>query len=408
MYKTLVLIAMLASVGVGRLAVMPAHAEEVPGSSGARFIDPTDMSQVPRLVRKTLVLATAKAGRGEHEDAVDVLAGHLQDHPDQEHFLMHYHLARSHDALGNIEIARQHYARSVAMEPRLAAGWFGLGHAHYTLDDFRAAGDAFLRSFRTDVDPAPETLYFAAAGYLLADDAATAMPLLLELCSGRWGAPRHDWYAQLAAAAIGLEQPELAAPWLDRYLTAEPGSHEAWYLAYQFHVGFRDYREAAIALTIVSYLRDLTPREERTLGDLYHLIEAPMLASLRYRASLDAEPDAEDLERLVSALVAAHELDTALATLYDGLRRQPTARMWSLVGDVYYLKRDFDKAAEAFTRVTHMDPDAGRAYLMIGYCHLEKGNRGLAIQNLVAATKFEDQADLAERLLIRARRMSQT
>jgi tetratricopeptide (TPR) repeat protein len=408
MFKNLLVIAMLVGLAAGLTAPAPASAETTPASPSGEYIDPADMSQVPRLVRKTLVLATAKARRGEHEDAVATLAKHLQSNPDQDHALVQYHLARSHDALGNTAEARNHYALAVELEPRLAAAWFGLGHARYSLGAYREAGEAFLRSFRTDANPQPETLYFAAAGYLLAEDAETAAPLLLELCSGRWGTPRHDWYAQLAAAAISLEQPDLAAPLLERYLATDPGNHEIWYLAYQFHVGFKDYREAAIALTMVGYLRELQPREERTLGDLYSLIEVPMLASFRYRASLSEDARPEDHERLASALVAAHELDQALTSLQSTLSRYPTARIWSLLGDVHYLKRDFDSAALAYTRVADLEPDSGRAQLMIGYCYLEKGNRGLAIQHLVAAAKFEDQADLAERLLLRARRMSQT
>lgn len=408
MIKTWMLTLML--IGVSTSLPIDAVAAESPAATAAEasFVDPADMSQVPRLVRKTLVLATAKARRGEHEEAIAVLSRHLGDDADQDHALVQYHLARSHDALGNVEAARDHFARSVALEPRLAAAWFGLAHARYSLGDFAAAGDAFLRSFRTDLNPQPETLYFAAAGFLLADDAATAAPLLLELCNGRWGTPRHDWYAQLAAAAISLQQPELAAPSLARYLAGDPANHEAWFLSYQFHVGCKDYREAAIALTMVGYLRDLSPREERTLGDLYSLIEVPMLASLRYRNSLTSDAQSEDFERLASALVAAHELDDALASLRSGLRAHPTARLWSLLGDVYYLKRDYDAAAEAFAQVAALDPESGRAHLMIGYCHIEQGNRGLAIQHLVAAAKYEDQADLAERLLMRARRMSQS
>jgi tetratricopeptide (TPR) repeat protein len=372
------------------------------------YVDPTDMTTVPRLVRKILVRATAKAKRGEHEDAIALLQEHLRDHGDQDHYLVRYHLARSHDALGDYERARQQYARTVEMEPRLAAGWFGLGHVTYNLGDYAGSGEAFLRSFRADADPQPETLYFAAAGYMLAEDHETAAPLLDELCSGRWGTPRHDWYAQLASCAIALQQQDLAIGHLARYLAQNPDSHDAWFLDYQFHVGFKEYREAAVSLTMVSHLRELSAHEQRTLGDLYTMVDVPYLASTRYRASLTDDARAQDYERLVSALVAAHDLDGALAALREGLDTDPTARLWSLLGDVHYLRKDYAAAAEAFAQVAELDPDSGRALLMVGYCHIELGNRGLAIQNLVNAAKYEDQAQLAERLLIRARKMERT
>lgn len=391
-----------------------ADAAEKTRSSGADpaiavvSVDPQDMSQVPRLVRRVLALATAKAGRGEHEDAVATLGAHLRDYSDQDHYLVRFQLARSYDALEKYPEARSQYEFAVALEPRLAAGWFGLGHVNYALGAHAAAGEAFLRSFRADSDPQPQTLYFAAAGYLVAGDPQAAAPLLSELCSGHWGEPRHEWYAQLASCAISLEQRDLAAAALETYVARYPSSAEAWYLKYQFDAGFAMYREAAIALAAVGYMRPLTNSERRTLGDLFSLIDVPALAAELYSAAIAEEAKAEDFERLASALVAAHDLDLALAALQAGLRAHPTLRLWSLLGDVHYLRKDFTAAAAAFTKVAELDPDSGRALLMIGYCHLEQGNRGLAIQHLVAAARFEDQADLAERLLMRARMMART
>lgn len=367
--------------------------------------DPNDMSQVPRLIRKTLFRAVTKAKRGEHAEAVLLLTVHLTSHPDQDHHLVRYHLARSYDALERYEDARAQYARSVEMEPRLHTGWFGLGHVNYALHDYAGSGSAFLRSFRSSPNPQPETLYFAAAGYMLDEDYATAAPLLDELCRARWGSPRHDWYAQLASCAISLEQPDLAEPLLDAYLADNPGSHEAWFLDCQFHAGFKEYRDAAIALTMVSYLRDLMPSEQRTLGDLYSMVDVPALASERYSASMGDDAAAADYERLASALVEAHDLDRALESLEEGLRARPTSRLWSLLGDIHYLRKDYAAAVTAFAKVVEMDSQRGRPWLMIGYCHIELGNRGLAIQHLVNAAKYNDQADLAGRLLLRARKM---
>ncbi|MBD3222948.1 tetratricopeptide repeat protein [bacterium] len=378
------------------------------GGVSQQFIDPSDMSQVPRLTRKVLFRAITKAKRGEHADAIATLEEHLRDHPDHDHFLVRYHLGASHDALGRYEDAKLQYTRSVEMEPRLDSGWFGLGHVEYNLGNYASSGAAFLKAFRTAIDPQPETLYFAAAGYMLAEDHETAAPLLDELCSGKWGVPRHDWYAQLAQCAITLERPGLAEDRLEHYLQIQPDSHEAWFLRYQFEVGFERYREAAVSLTIVGYLRELTPREQRTLGDLYNVVEVPALASDRYRRAMDGDDtSAEDYERLVSAYVAAHDLDEALAALEEGLKTDPTVRLWSLLGDIHYMRQEYAESARAFARVAELDPENGRPLLMIGYCHIEMGNRGLAIQNLVQAAKFDDQKDLAVRLLKRARKLKQ-
>lgn len=380
-------------------------ADSLTAVASSRYVDPSDLSTVPRLVSKILVRATAMARRGEHAEAIALLSQHLADHPDQDHYLVRYHLARSHDALEQYDPARAQYEAAVALEPRLAAAWFGLGHAAYSIDDFAASGRAFLESFRRDADPQPETLYFAAAAYMAAKDDATAAPLLAELCSGSWGDPRQEWYAQLASCAINLGQPELAGPTLARYVQTHPDRADAWYLAYQYQVGLRNYREAAIALTLVGYLRELSPRERTTLGDLYNVAGVPLLAGEYYRTALTVESRGEDYERLASSLVAAHDLEGALNILREGLQARPTPRLWSLLGDVHYLRKDYAAAAEAFNELARVDPQNGRALLMVGYCQIELGNRGLAIQNLVAAAKFEEQSDLAERLLMRARKM---
>ncbi len=403
-----ILVTILALIIGGSGAVAAEKGLESAGRSGPGnyYVDATDMSLVPRLVRKILVRAVAAARRGEHPETIAELQEHLRDHPDQDHYLVRYHLARSHDASEQYELARQQYTRAVEMEPRLAAAWFGLGHVSYALKDYAASGEAFLKSFRASADPQPETLYFAAAGFMLAEDHEAAAPLLQELCSGSWGTPRHDWYAQLASCAIALERRDLAGPVIEDYLASDPGSDAAWFLDYQFHVGFEEYREAAEALTIVGFLRELTPREERTLGDLYTMVDVPYLASHKYRQAMRGDAAPEDYERLVSALVAAHDLDAALAAIREGLATDPTPRLWSLMGDVHYLRKDYPAAAEAFQQVAELDPQNGRARLMVGYCHIELGNRGLAIQNLVAAAKHDDQSELAERLLLRARKMS--
>ncbi|MEZ4386551.1 MAG: tetratricopeptide repeat protein [Candidatus Krumholzibacteriia bacterium] len=404
------IVALLVLVAVAAVAAEGGvEATRYEGGTGQRYVDPSDMSQVPRLVRKTLFRAITKAKRGEHAEAVAILGEHLAEHPDQDHPLVRYHLAVSEDALEEYGEAKAQYSRAVDMEPRLAAAWFGLGHVEYTLGHYASSGAAFLRAFKTSSDPRPETLYFAAAAFMLAEDQAAAAPLLTELCSGNWGVPRHEWYAQLAACALDLEQPALAQERLAAYLQAQPDNHEAWFLQYQFEVGQKHYREAAVALTVVGYLRELTPREQRTLGDLYNVAAVPALACARYRRAMDGQtPAADDYERLVSAYVASHDLDAALDALERGLDDDPTPRLWSLLGDIHYLRKEFAAAADAFAHVAELDPENGRPWLMIGYCNIELGNRGPAIQNLVKAAKFEDQADLAVRLLDRARKLKQT
>jgi len=60
-------------------------------------------------------------------------------------------------------------------------------------------------------------------------------------------------------------------------------------------------------------------------------------------------------------------------------------RLWALLGDLHY-----------------MDENYGRAYLMMGYCALEKGRVEEAAERLNEAAEFPDYRQTALKLLKRA------
>ena len=89
---------------------------------------------------------------------------------------------------------------------------------------------------------------------------------------------------------------------------------------------------------------------------------------------------------------------TALATA-------ETPRLVSLLGDIQYLRGNYEAAMAAFARLADMDPEAGRPWLMQGYCALEMGRRDQALDLLARASNYEDQAEMAQLLIQRALRM---
>jgi tetratricopeptide (TPR) repeat protein len=120
---------------------------------------------------------------------------------------------------------------------------------------------------------------------------------------------------------------------------------------------------------------------------------------------LTPEASAAEIERLASALVASHETEEALQVLRAALEKAPTPRLWSLVGDVHYLRQEYAEALAAFGHVAAAGDETGRAWLMQGYCALELGHRSEALDLLARASTFPDQQDLAQRLIQRALRL---
>ena len=363
------------------------------------------LDNVPRLVRKTVFRAVTLGKRGEHERVVELLTEHLQDHPDQDHYLVRLYLGQAYGNLEQFDEAAVHYRRAADLEPRLDRAWIGLGDVCYRRNRYDEAAEAFEKGFYSSPDRPVSVLYSAAAAALQAGRSQKALDLFLELESGRWGDAKLDWYRGLAAAAVSAEQPEAAEPALTRLLTRYPDKADAWYLVYQFAVSGQDYRRAAVALTVTGYLRTLTDEEGDQLGDLYQLVGTPALSVAAYEESLPEDPEPEQYEKLVSACLAAHHVDHALETLEVALAHEETPRLLSLLGDVHYQRKDYGAAREAFARLLEIDPDYSRAYLMVGYCSVELGEKDAALDNLGRVAQDPEHGAIAQLLIQRAMRM---
>lgn len=360
---------------------------------------------VPRHERKILLRASLYAKSGDPVTAARLLAEHLRDHPDQDHYLVRLHLAQDLSDAGRTDEARDNYRRAVELEPRLDRGWFGLADAAYALTDYDQAADAFERGYAVAPDRPAEVLYYAAAAWLMAEKPEEAVRVLGRLTAGLGEAPQLRWVQCYLAAGSRMQKPEVADHALKGLLAAYPDDPDAWYLKYQYEAARRDFEGAAIALRVVGYLRELSATEEKQLGDLMMAAGVSELAAEHYQRGLTPDASAAEIERLASALVASHETEEALLVLRAALERAPTTRLWSLIGDVHYLRQEYADALEAFGKVAADGDETGRAWLMQGYCALELGRRDEALDLLARASGYPEQQDLAQRLIQRALKM---
>jgi tetratricopeptide (TPR) repeat protein len=209
-----------------------------------------------------------------------------------------------------------------------------------------------------------------------------------------------EWYRALISVYLELEDKAHGNDTVTSMLRHFGDDPAAWLLAFQFSAAGGDYRRAAVALTITGYLRPLTHEEQMQLGDLYTAVGVPAVAGDYYEAALaDGAGDASEYERLSSAYVASYQPERALETINRALHDQPTVRLYSLLGDLYYLQQDNQEAYDAYKQCVALDETYGRAYLMMGYCALELGETSDAISRLERALDFPDYAESAQQLL---------
>lgn len=339
--------------------------------------------------------------RKEYEKAVRILERFIEKYPKQNHFLVEFTLANALYYAGDKEQSLARYRAAVEMNPEYGPAWVNLGQVAYDLERYGLAADALAKGFaRTEKEQRnPDLLYYAAVAHILDENREKALPILEALVSGKYGEPDKEWYQALLNVYLNLNRLERAEGLLRQIMARYGSDPETWRLAYQLQVNRMNYKTAAVALTIYSYLKPLTRDEAILLGDLYAAIHVPLLASAHYERAFAAGASPEEYERLAAAYVSAHRPGEARQVLSEALEKSPSASLWSLVGDLNYMEEDYEGALFAFEESARLDPQEGRAYLMMGYCALEAGRKDQAHQALEKAEGFPGQRQPARQLL---------
>ena len=247
----------------------------------------------------------------------------------------------------------------------------------------------------------PDLLYYAAVAHVLDGHPGKASPILEALVSGKHGEPAKEWFQALLNIYLDLDQEEKAERLIEQMMQRYGDQPETWKLCYQFETNRQNYKMAAVALTVYSYMKPLTREEAALLADLYAAIKVPLLACAYYEKAFASGASPEEYERLASAYLAAHRTGQARKLLTEAVKNEPTPNLWSLVGDLNYTEQDYEGAYYAFEESARLDPKDGRAYLMMGYCALQANKKTQAAEALQKAKGFPKQRKLAMQLLKR-------
>jgi len=335
-----------------------------------------DMSSVQSKARRAIFRSQQLREIDNWAQSAELLQECLTDYPDQDHYLLRFHLANSLAKCDSLHSAVNHYQKAVELNPEFINGWLNLAETSYAIENYLTAANAFERGFRLQETLTPHLLYYAGVCNSLAGENGIALKLLRELIAT--DLPKPDWLQTTVATAMEVDEVEVAQKTVIRFCEIYPDDPSAWLLAYQFYSAQQDFKQAAAAMTIRSYLQPLSRSEQLQLGDILFASGVPAEAALHYEIALSDTTELatpEQYEMLASALLSAQQTEKAAEAL--------------------------QLAFNAFSSATKLDPEQGRNWLMVGYCAMETGKLADAKTALLRAKQFPNQKQNANELLQR-------
>ena len=335
----------------------------------------------------------------EYQKAEETLKDCLARHPDNKDHIFELTLANVLLMNNKKKEAVTHYLATLDLKPDCNPAWMNLGKIYYDLKEYQKAGNALIKGYETGEKKEPGTLFNACSAFLMADKKENAIPYLKVLVSGKLGSPKQEWVQSLLMVYIDLKLTKKAEQMLERLVDRYRDNPLWWRLSYQFYANQNDYEKAITSLIIYSYLTPLKRDEIILLGDLLGVIGLPLEAARYYEKALGYDGKPEEYEKLISFLLAAHKLEKARKALNQALKKNPTANLWALLGQINYKQEKYEDGLQAFSQSAHLDPDNGEYPLMMGYCALQLEKKDKAMLALKKASQFPRQHKIARELL---------
>ncbi len=349
-----------------------------------------------------------------------------------------YHHPMLYFALGNCHLLLQQYAPAekafqevIRQRPENLSARLNLAKAYYEHGLYAKAAHHFKTAYdlSTDNDKTPDSLYYCAAAYLMAQDYKQAISVFEQLLANHPGDVVPAWKANYVHALLGDGQSRRALPhivalidvttgdererWqevlIHQYLQlkmekkarayAEQLTREAptnsrwWKLLSQIRLYNGDYADALAAMTIYGYLEPLTVEEKKVWADLNLHLGIPAQAAPVYAGLLaDDDIDSRIIKKLVSAYRQLGRTDDALVQLERCGQLEKDTDLLMLRADLLYEMKQFKDAAAAYRQAAEKDhPHCGKAWLMAGYAAWQNQEIGPSRQAFEHAAKYNKQ-----------------
>jgi len=362
-----------------------------------------DLANLPWRLKRAMFEAAEQRDEHRYDQAAAVFNRLLLEHPESDHVLLRVYLGNDLMMADSIDAALGHYQAGAALDSHYAAAWLGVGNAAYETGEFVRSAEAFSRARRCGHQNSPQVIYYIAAAWVMAERHQLAIPYLDELVSGQIAPPELDWFRLLLTIQQELGLTSEAESTIVQMISLFEDDPDCWQLIYQYAAVAGDYERSAVAKTITGYLRPLSRQETISLGDLYLSIGAASRACDYYAEALGDSANADEYERYASAALAARDGGKVEEILRLALSNEPTARLWSLLGDHYYLEEEFQKSYDAFAESARLDEGEGRAFLMMAYNALAIGDLdklSACVREVDRFSEYQKQARELEKQLV--------
>ncbi len=359
----------------------------------------TGLPPLPFLAQKSVLGAQQAIEKKEYEKAKQILEKYITKYKRNNHYLVSFMLGNLYSISGDSSKALTYYNASINLYPSFGPCRQNMGKTYFDLKQYNKAGDSMLKAYELCEKNKSSILYHAAVFYVMGNDAKKALPHLEYLVSGKAGPLQTEWVEALVRVCMDLKLNDRGIKLTNRLLVKNRNNPQLWKMLTRFYIAKADYKQAASAMKVYSYLAAPEKKDLILLGDLCSMIGIPVKAAEYYEKVIESEMSSHCYEKLVSAYISAHKPDKAEKTLNRAMASSPSARLSFLKGWLHYEKEEFDAAHRAFLKSTQTNRESGRAFLMMGYCALRMKDDNAARFALKKAARFANLRRQAEKLL---------
>jgi len=350
-------------------------------------------------VQRALYSAQQAMDKKDYSKAEKDLLKFMEKHPQDNHYLLEFTLANVFAFQGKDKEASSHYQEAIKLYPDYAPSWQNLGKVYFDLKQYQSAGKCFLKGYELSEKKDLSLIYWASCAYIMAKKEEKALPYLEKLISNAKEPPKTEWLEALLNVYINLGLKEKALKVVYQLLQKEEGKPIWWKFLANIHLQQNEYEKALCALTVYSYLTPLKKDEKMLLADLNNMVGLPLQAARYYEDIIAPGSKPSYYRKLAMAYILGHRLNKAENILKEALKENQNAKLWFMLAELFYEEERFDEAYNAFKQSASLNPQDGRAFLMMGYCAIENGKKTEARKAFQKAYRFPKQRKVAEKLL---------
>lgn len=345
---------------------------------------PTQAHALHPAAQRNLAEAQQQLAAENYRAAATTLSAFIERRPEFNDAQLEFTLGNAYAMQNMAEEAAGHYAAALKLDPHYAPAWLNLGKMRFDLEDYGTAAECFMQAYASK--PEPQVLYQASVCYMQAGQPEKALPGLEKLA----GEENVSWLNALLQCYMLLDEPAKGAKITRQLLKLEPEQERWWMALARCSLMRSDYAGALAALKSRSLLLELQPREVLILGDLSMAAALPLQAVNYYEDYLNSKYDAEVVDKLIKANLAAHKPEQSLAVIEKYMN--PDLRMFK--GRILYQQGEYELARQCFAV-----SKGAEASLLAGYCSVALEDYMAAKLHFSKAAEDKKQRKRAQEML---------